>query len=114
MKRVLAAMLFSSLISVASSYAIVPVHATCQKQPPSKLSRFKSVLLKLSPVHQSARIRQFMIVDHWGGEPETTLPNGALGTNGNSLSTGAKVGVGIGITVGVLWLAQLLGLIPDP
>ena len=55
-----------------------------------------------------------MIVDHWGGEPETTLPNGALGTNGNSLSTGAKVGVGIGITVGVLWLAQLLGLIPDP
>ena len=114
MKRILTAMLFSCLISVASSYAIVPVHATCQKQPPSKLSRFKSALLKLSPVHHSARIRQFMIVDHWGGELETTLPSTASRIEANSMSTGAKAGVGIGVAVGVLWYAQLLGLIPDP
>ena len=114
MKGVLITILFTCFVSVLPSHAITPVYAHSQEQPSSKLSRVRAALLKLNPVHAPSRTRQFMIVDHWGGEPETTLPNGALGTNGNSLSTGAKAGVGIGIAVGVLWFAQLLGLIPDP
>jgi hypothetical protein len=106
MKRILSAVLLMGLLAGAlPSYAIAPVYSHTQKQP-SKHSKFKAFLLKLNPVRQPDA-RQFVIRDNWGSSPSVvSISDPEL--KGNNLSTGAKVGIGVGCALGAGIVGSIL------